>query len=161
MNESKALTPERLREIADRRRGGRTYAKVIEHRSIQEIQGTIFEKVETGSQIYSDEHMAYSGMDGLFYKHETVNHSAGEYKRGAAHTNSVESVWAVLKRGLHGVYHHASAKHLFRYVDEFTWRLNEGNVINHTLERLAAFVDATVGKRLTYKRLIAPVVVQA
>ena len=60
-----------------------------------------------------------------------------------------------LKRGLHGVYHHASAKHLSRYVDEFTWRLNEGNVANHTTRRLDSFVDATVGKRLTYKRLIA------
>lgn len=118
-------------------------------------------KVEVGSQLYTDEHMAYSDLDGLFYKHETVNHSAGEYKRGAAHTNGIESVWAVLKRGLHGVYHHASAKHLFRYVDEFAWRLNDGNVANHTLVRLAAFVDATVGKRLTYKRLVAPVEVQA
>jgi hypothetical protein len=50
---------------------------------------------------------------------------------------------------------HASKKHLFRYVDEFTWRLNEGNVANHTTRRLDSFVDATVGKRLTYKRLIA------
>ena len=86
---------------------------------------------------------------------DAVNHSAGEYKRGAAHTNGIESVWAVLKRGLHGVYHHASHKHLFRYVDEFTWRLNEGNVKRHSLERLASFVDAIVGKRLTYARLIA------
>ena len=68
---------------------------------------------------------------------------------------SIESVWAVLKRGLHGVYHHASKKHLFRYVDEFTFRLNEGNVENHTLARLNSFVDATSGKRLTYKRLTA------
>lgn len=55
----------------------------------------------------------------------------------------------------HGVYHHASPKHLFRYVDEFTFRLNEGNVENHTIARLNSFVDATVGKRLTYERLIA------
>jgi hypothetical protein len=47
-----------------------------------------------------------------------------------------------------------SAKHLFRYVDEFTWRLNEGNVANHTTTRLNSFVAACVGKRLTYRRLI-------
>jgi hypothetical protein len=62
---------------------------------------------------------------------------------------------AVLKRGIHGVYHHASPKHLSRYIDEFTFRLNEGNVKRHSLERLASFVDAIVGKRLTYARLIA------
>lgn len=69
--------------------------------------------------------------------------------------NSIESVWAVLKRGLHGVYHHASPKHLDRYVQEFAWRLNEGNVKRHSLDRLASFVDAIVGKRLTYARLTA------
>ena len=67
----------------------------------------------------------------------------------------------VLKRGIHGVYHHASPKHLFRYVDEFTWRLNDGDVKRHTLKRLDSFIDAIVGKRLTSARLIAPVEVQA
>lgn len=140
-----------------RERGGRTMAKVIDARTIQTIQGEIFANVEVGSQVYSDDHIAYSDLDGLFYQHETVNHSVGEYVRGAAHTNSVESVWAVLKRGLHGVYHHASKKHLDRYVQEFAWRLNEGNVKRHSLERLASFVDAVVGKRITYKQLTADV----
>lgn len=138
-----------------RERGGRTYAKVIKNRTIQEIQGEIFQNVEVGSTVYTDDHLAYSGMDGLFFRHDTVNHSAKEYVRGPVHTNGIESVWAVLKRGLHGVYHHASKKHLFRYVDEFTFRLNEGNVENHTLARLNSFVDATAGKRLTYERLCA------
>lgn len=74
---------------------------------------------------------------------------------GDLDTNSIESVWAVLKRGLHGVYHHASAKHLSRYVDEFTFRLNEGNVARHSLERLASFVDRVAGKRITYAEVIA------
>jgi hypothetical protein len=69
-------------------------------------------------------------------------------------TNGMESVFAVFKRGLLGVYHHVSTKHLDRYVDEFSFRLNEGNVKNHTLTRLDSFVDATAGKRLTYKALI-------
>ena len=94
-------------------------------------------------------------MDGLFFKQERVNHSAGEFVRGMAHTNGIESVWAVLKRGLNGVYHHASVKHLGRYVDEFAFRLNEGNVARHTLERLGSFIDGVAGKRLTYKALIA------
>lgn len=138
-----------------RERGGRVRAKVVEATDINTIQNEIHGTVEAGSQIYTDEYGAYSDLDGLFFKHETVNHSAGEFVRGSAHTNSIESVWAVLKRGLHGVYHHASKKHLFRYVDEFTFRLNEGNVERHTFERLDSFVDASAGKRLTYRRLIA------
>lgn len=77
------------------------------------------------------------------------------HKKGMASTNSIESVWAVLKRGLTGVYHKASKKHLRRYVDEFAFRLNDGKVARHTLERLNSFVDAVAGKRLTYARLIA------
>ena len=139
-----------------RERGGRTRAQVVTQRNLDFIHGEIHANVEVGSQLYTDDHIVFDGLDGLFYRHETVNHSAGEYARGAASTNSIESVWAVLKRGLHGVYHHASAKHLHRYVDEFTFRLNEGDVKRHTMRRLESFIDAIVGKRLTYARLIAP-----
>lgn len=137
-----------------RERGGRTHAKVVTDTTIETLQNEIHGAVEPGTQIYSDEHGGYSDLDGLFFKHETVNHGAGEYVRGNAHVNGMESVWAVLKRGLHGTFHHASKKHLHRYVDEFTFRLNEGNVRNHTTARLNSFVAASVGKRLTYKRLI-------
>lgn len=138
-----------------RERGGRTRAKVTKIRTLDAIHGEIHANVEVGSQLYTDDHMVFSDLDGLFYRHDTVNHALGEYARGPVSTNSIESVWAVLKRGLHGVYHHASKKHLFRYVDEFTFRLNEGNVERHSMERLASFVDATAGKRLTYTRLTA------
>ena len=103
----------------------------------------------------TDQHAAYKGLDGLLFKQEAVSHSTGEYVRGLAHTNGIESVWAVLKRGLHGVYHHVTEKHLGRYVDEFAFRLNEGNVTRHTLDRLASFVDSVAGKRITYKELTA------
>ena len=72
-----------------------------------------------------------------------------------ASTNGIESVWAVLKRGLTGTFHNVSVKHLGRYVDEFTFRLNEGNVKRHTLDRLNSFVDAVAGKRITYQEVIA------
>jgi hypothetical protein len=87
--------------------------------------------------------------------HETVNHGAGEYSRKGVTTNSMESVWAVMKRGIHGVYHHASAKHIGRYVDEFTFRLNDANVKIHTLNRLDSFINAASGCRITYARLTA------
>ncbi len=89
----------------------------------------------------------------MFPDLEKINHGLGEYSRNGVTTNGIESVWAVLKRGLHGVYHHASKKHLARYVDEFTFRLNDGNVKIHTLDRLNSFVAATAQKRLTYERL--------
>jgi hypothetical protein len=111
--------------------------------------------VQPGSTLHTDEHAGYRGLGGLFYEHETINHGAGEYVRDGITTNSIESVWAVLKRGLHGVYHHASEKHLHRYVDEFTFRLNDGNVERHTLARLESLTMASFGKRLTYKALIA------
>lgn len=136
-----------------RERGGRTFAKVVEATDINTVQNEIHGHVEAGSTLYTDEYGAYSDLDGLFFRHETVNHSGGEFVRGAISTNSIESVWAVLKRGLHGIYHHASKKHLHRYVDEFTFRLNEGNVKRHSLERLDSMVDGASGKRLTYERL--------
>ena len=99
--------------------------------------------------------MVYDGIGGLFFNHATINHSAKEYTRGDVTTNSIESVFAVLKRGLIGVYHHASPKHLGRYVNEFAFRLNEGNVRRMTLDRLNDFITGTRFKRLTYKRLTA------
>ena len=66
-------------------------------------------------------------------------------------------MWAVLKRGINGVFHHISPKHTERYVDEFAFRLNAGDVKRHTLLRLDSFVDAVKGKRITYKELTADV----
>jgi transposase-like protein len=141
--------------IGLRERGGRTVAMPIPDRSMGTMQSVIHAAVEVGSRVFTDEHAGYTDMDGLFFRHETVNHADKEYVRGDAHTNGIESVWAVLKRGLHGVYHHASPKHLHRYVDEFTFRLNAGNVARHTLDRLDSFVDGVVGRRITYKELTA------
>src|SRR5271157_856341 len=138
-----------------RERGGRTAAMTVENTDRETLQNAIFDNVEIGSTLMTDEHSAYAGLNGVFFKHETVNHLSGEYRRGMASTNSIESVWAVMKRGMYGVYHHASPKHLGRYVDEFTFRLNDGDVKRHTLERLDSFVAATVGRRITYKELTA------
>lgn len=141
--------------IGMRERGGRTKAGVIADTSAASIHRAVHANIETGSTLHTDEHGGYVGLEGLFFDHERINHSAGEYVREGVTTNGIESVWAVMKRGLHGVYHHASRKHLARYVDEFTFRLNDGNVRNHTLERLNSLLDAAIGKRLTYARLTA------
>ncbi len=76
-----------------------------------------------------------------------------QYRTGDVTTNGIESVFAVLKRGIIGVYHRVSFKHLGRYVHEFSFRLNEGNVARPTIARLDSFIDGVVGKRLTYEGL--------
>lgn len=138
-----------------RERDGRTILAPMNERTMQTVTAHIHNNIEIGTQLYTDDGIVFSDLDGLFFKHESVNHSAGEYSRGIATTNSIESVWAVLKRGVYGTFHHISPKHVGRYTDEFAWRLNEGNVKNHTTERLDSMVGAISGKRLTYERLTA------
>jgi len=137
-----------------RERGGRTKAMPVLNTESDTLRAAIHEHVAPGSMLHTDDHGGYRDI-GSSYDHETVNHSAKEYVRDGVTTNSIESVWAVLKRGLHGVYHHASEKHLHRYVDEFTFRLNDGDVKRHTLDRLASLVFASFGPRLTYSELTA------
>jgi len=146
--------PKKTAVVGMRERGGRTKAVIPEVISSMSLERAIRDNVEVGSTIHTDEFRQYNRA-GKSFKHETVNHLKGEYSKKGVTTNGIESVFAVLKRGLHGVYHHASKKHMARYVDEFTFRLNDGNVKRHTWERLDSFVSAVAGKRLTYKRLIA------
>lgn len=138
--------------IGIRQKGGRTKAKTLRAVDGLNLHEVIHEHVEGESEIHTDEHSGYQGL-GYYYMHETVNHAAGEYSRQGVTTNGMESVWAVIKRGLHRVYHHASPKHIGRYVDEFTFRLNDGNVKRHTLDRLDSFIAAVTGRRITYARL--------
>lgn len=138
--------------IGLRQRGGRTIAMPIEGTDREILQNTIYDNVELGSTLMTDEAMAYKDLP--FLNHESVNHLAGEYSRGPVSTNGVESVWALLKRSIYGTWHQVSVKHLSRYVNEAAFRLNAGRVQRHTLDRLDSFVDGTDGKRLTYARLI-------
>ena len=139
--------------IGMRERGGHTRAKPVDGTNRALLQAAVMEAVEPGSVLHTDETAAYDAMAG--YGRQAVNHSAGEYARGGVTVNDIESVWAVLKRGLYGTYHHASDKHLARYVNEFAFRLNEGNVGRHSLERMASLVDKTIGRRVTYRELTA------
>jgi len=142
--------------IAGREReSGRVKAEVHPTVTGRNAVGFAHRHVQVGSTIHTDESAIYNRVGGLLYKHESINHGAGEYVRGDVTTNGIESVFAVLKRGLHGVYHHASPKHLHRYVGEFAFRLGDGDVSRHTMERLASLFGAAIGKRLTYAELIA------
>ncbi len=139
--------------IGMRQRGGKTVAMPVTDVDAFNLQSAIMDHVSLRSTLHTDEATAYTGLDGLFAEHSTVNHSAGEYKRGNVSTNGIESVWAVLKRGMYGVYHHVSKKHFGRYVNEFTFRLNDGDVKRRTMDRLDSFVRMTAHKRLTYAEL--------
>ena len=84
----------------------------------------VLENIKDGSQIMTDEHKAYYYLY-TRYKHSVVNHSKGEYKKGDnIHTNSIEGFWSTLKRGVYGIYHHVSRKHMQHYVNEFAFRYN-------------------------------------
>ena len=81
-----------------------------------------------------------------------MKHSAGEYVREQAHTNGVESFWAMLKRGYQGVYHKMSFKHLPRYVNEFVGRHNARKL--DTIDQMRNLAKGFEGKRLTYRELV-------
>ena len=138
--------------IGLRERGGRIIAKPIEKASQIELEVVIGDTVETGASTYTDEHSGYSQIH-TAYQHETVRHSAKEFVNGMAHTNRIESVRALLKRGFNGVYHHWGVEHCHAYANEFTFRLNEGNCKVGIKDRLDSLFTAMAGKRMTYREL--------
>ncbi|CAD7836884.1 hypothetical protein S1OALGB6SA_980 [Olavius algarvensis spirochete endosymbiont] len=129
-----------------KQRGGRVIAFAIKKTDARTLHRVIHKNVEVGSAVYTDDHRAYCGL--LDYDHSVVRHSVGEYVNQMASTNGIESFWALLKRGLYGIYHKMSPVHLQRYVDEFTFRDNtkETGALN-TLLRV--FFNGN-GRRLTY-----------
>lgn len=133
-------------------KNGRVKAFPIKNVSGKTLAHSIENSVEKGSILHTDEFPAYSSIKG--YKKHSINHRKGIYSFNGVSTNGVESMWAVMRRGIYGVYHHVSDKHLDRYVNEFTFRLNEGNVKVHTVDRLNSLIDGMEGHRLTYKKLI-------
>ena len=140
--------------VAIKERGTRKVkAKVTERVSSILLQRLVQETVEEGSAVYTDQNPGYKGLKKKNYKHESVNHSAGEYIKGKAHTNGVESFWAMLKRGHMGVYHKMSSKHLQRYIDEYVGRHNFRPLA--TMTQIELTFKGMNGKRLKYKELVS------
>lgn len=161
-NKHQSQKPKKLRGttgkqavIGMRERGGKVKAKPIAGTDRETMKSEIDQNIEKGSTLYTDDHGVYRGLDMTDYDHKVVNHSAKQYVDGMAHTNGIESVWAVLKRGFYGTYHNWSMKHTQRYVNEFTFRLNEGNCEVDTKDRIASLSQALCGKRLRYRELVA------
>jgi transposase-like protein len=130
-------------------RDGRARAKAIEHITAAELKGTIQENVDQTARIVTDEFPKYrNAAKGFQGGHETVCHNAGEYARGDVNTNSAESWIALLKRGVHGTFHHVSRKHLHRYCTEFAFRWSFRKTTDG--ERATAAIRGMEGKRLAY-----------
>ena len=132
------------------RETGQIIAKPSAFTDKPSLHAFIDENVDPASAVYTDDARAYTGMSRL---HKTVNHSAGEYVNDMAHTQGIESFWALMKRGLHGTYHHVSVKHLGRYVDEFSGRHNARPLDTET--QMGRMVQGAAGKRLSYQDLVA------
>jgi len=123
--------------------------RVVETRKKRELHNIVRAHVEPGASLFTDELLSYSGL--AEYEHEFVNH-AETYVRGNVHTNGMENFWSLLKRSIKGTYVSVEPYHLFRYLDEQSFRFNERKDNNQGRFRKAA--AGIVGKRLTYKRLI-------
>jgi len=136
-------------------RGGngriRTAGKMQRNKEI--LHGFVTENVsDDAANVYTDEVRGYIGIGDENTTHQAVNHSIKEYVRGEVHTNTVESVFSLFKRSLVGSFHQISAKHLDRYLDEFSFRYNNRRnrmMFRDTLMRLCD------GKALPYDKLTA------
>lgn len=132
------------------RKTGQVAAKVVQKTDKAVLHDTLRSWVVAGGQVYTDDACAYQGIP---YPHQSVKHSVSEYVNDKAHTNGIESFWALLKRGYHGIYHKMSPKHLERYIAEFAGRHNIRG--RDTIDQMGIMVHSMIGKRLTYHHLIA------
>jgi transposase-like protein len=133
-------------------RGGRVRSQHIPNISGKTLRPILMAQVDRKSSLMTDTAGGYMGVGKEFSRHEMVDHGAGEYVRGDAHSNTVESYFATFKRGIIGVYHSVSEAHLKRYLGEFDFRYNERSALGvEDAERTQKAVRGMVGKRLTYR----------
>jgi transposase-like protein len=134
-------------------RGGHVRSHHVPAVNANNLRPIIEAQIDGASIVYTDEGGASKKLGRLFDKHDSVNHSLGEYVRGDVHTNTIEGYFSILKRGINGVYHHVSQQHLKRYLAEFDFRYNERMALGVSDKgRSAKAVKGIVGKRLTYRQ---------
>jgi transposase-like protein len=130
-------------------RGGKVRTSVIPNRKKKTLHAEVREHVEAGSALYTDFLLSYDGLESEF-AHQVVDHAV-EYVDGRVHTNGLENFWSLLKRGISGTYVSVEPFHLFRYLDEQSFRFNNRKMTDS--ERFSMAVRGVVGKRLTYEQL--------
>ena len=126
----------------------RISAEPVPETTSARLNNFIDSKTDKQTKKYTDENRAYSRLT----NHESVRHSVGEYVRGQAHINGMESFWSMVRRGYDGTFHHISEEHLHRYINEFAGRHNIREY--DTLDMMGTVAENTSGQRLTYKTLI-------
>jgi len=131
-------------------RNGKLIAKKIENVKRESLTKEIVGRIKHTANIYTDEWVGYNSLSRV-YDHKTVKHYNGQYVDGRVHTNTIEGFWSLLKRGIFGIYHFTSKKHLQLYVDEFVFRYNSR--LNSESQRFNLLL-ANTENRLTYKELI-------
>lgn len=130
-------------------RNGEVRTKVLPNVKRHAIHGEVTKHVETGSTVYSDALRSYNQLD-QEYVHNVINHAV-EYVRGHVHTNGIENFWSLLKRTLGGTYISVEPFHLFRYLDEQSFRFNHRKLTDG--ERFEIVSRQVIGRRLTYAAL--------
>lgn len=120
-----ALTTGKVGVIGAISRKGNVVCRIIERIDERTLTGFVEETVSQNVRLLAtDEHKGYMHLLEAGYRHQSINHKRDEYVRGIVHTNSMESFWSLLKRGVMGTYHNVSAKYLPLYLNEFTFRHN-------------------------------------
>ena len=127
-------------------------AVVVGNADRETLEAFIHGSTEQGATVYTDDHGGYGALR-VDFDHESVKHSVKEYVRDQAHTNGIESFWSMLKRGHYGTHHFMSAKHLHRYVNEFSGRHNDRP--RDTIEQMQAMVSGMKDKQMRYEDLTA------
>jgi hypothetical protein len=135
-------------------RGGEVRTAIIPSRRKTVIQGEVRKHVEAGAALYTDALPSYSGLANE-YAHAVVDHAV-EYVNGRIHTNGLENFWSLLKRGINGTYVSIEPFHLFRYLDEQSFRYNNRKVLDDA-GRFSRVICQIVGKRLTFAELTGKV----
>lgn len=123
--------------------------RVIHRVNKDNLRRTLNDFVSPDAHLMTDQLQAYKKLGPAFKAHSTVDHSKGEYARGDVHCNTAESFFALLKRGVHGTFHHVDKRHLHRYCDEFAFRWNPRK--SKDGERTEAAFRLAPGCRLEYR----------
>jgi hypothetical protein len=131
-------------------RGGPVRAEVVPDLTHLRLQANVHYWVKDDSTVYTDEALAYRGLD-RYFPHKSVNHSR-EYVSGDVHTNTLENFWSLLKRAIKGTQIHVDEGHLDRYVTERTFAYNYRDRTD--LGRMRLALGGAPGRRLTYAQLI-------
>jgi len=130
-------------------RKGKVRTRVVDNAKGETLRPLVGGNVEVGASVYSDELPSYDGLE-EFYTHQVIKHSE-KYVEGRVHINGIENYWSLLKRTLKGTYVSVEQFHLFRYLDEQSFRFN--NRAENDYERFETVIKSIAGKRLGYKTL--------